>query len=99
MLLFKYSMMGSLSRRTVHPAAERSAEASLSSKACSILRLGNPSISRIRPEKTLTLFSLATVRDRKSTRLNSSHVAISYAVFCLKKKKDRRTIHQDAQRS
>src|SRR5207253_10773960 len=28
------------------------------------------------------------VRDRKSTRLNSSHVAISYAVFCLKKKKN-----------
>src|SRR5207253_10731616 len=28
-----------------------------------------------------------TVEDRKSTRLNSSHVAISYAVFCLKKKK------------
>src|SRR5215510_15318272 len=27
------------------------------------------------------------VGDRKSTRLNSSHVAISYAVFCLKKKK------------
>src|SRR5690625_5865313 len=26
------------------------------------------------------------VKDRKSTRLNSSHVAISYAVFCLKKK-------------
>src|SRR5439155_26728233 len=30
--------------------------------------------------------------DRKSTRLNSSHVAISYAVFCLKKKK--KTIQQ-----
>src|SRR5690625_6747839 len=29
-------------------------------------------------------------RDRKSTRLNSSHVAISYAVFCLKKKKKAR---------
>src|SRR5690625_778136 len=29
--------------------------------------------------------------DRKSTRLNSSHVAISYAVFCLKKKKGRET--------
>src|SRR5690349_22219225 len=29
-------------------------------------------------------------RDRKSTRLNSSHVEISYAVFCLKKKKGRR---------
>src|SRR5256885_8433253 len=29
----------------------------------------------------------ATTRDRKSTRLNSSHLVISYAVFCLKKKK------------
>src|SRR5437879_11559172 len=29
-------------------------------------------------------------RDRKSTRLNSSHRCISYAVFCLKKKKDER---------
>src|SRR5205814_10280246 len=28
-------------------------------------------------------------RDRKSTRLNSSHLGISYAVFCLKKKRDR----------
>src|SRR5574343_893620 len=30
-------------------------------------------------------------RDRKSTRLNSSHITISYAVFCLKKKKKKRT--------
>src|SRR5690625_6586910 len=30
--------------------------------------------------------------DRKSTRLNSSHVAISYAVFCLKKKKQMKTL-------
>src|SRR5690554_7639203 len=30
-------------------------------------------------------------RDRKSTRLNSSHVRISYAVFCLKKKKKQQT--------
>src|SRR5437773_6164029 len=30
--------------------------------------------------------------DRKSTRLNSSHITISYAVFCLKKKKKNRTI-------
>src|SRR5690625_6519229 len=30
---------------------------------------------------------LVVAGDRKSTRLNSSHVAISYAVFCLKKKK------------
>ena len=32
-------------------------------------------------------FLLGTLRDRKSTRLNSSHQIISYAVFCLKKKK------------
>src|SRR5436309_16061838 len=31
-------------------------------------------------------------RDRKSTRLNSSHVKISYAVFCLKKKKKKKKI-------
>src|SRR5947209_13622488 len=31
--------------------------------------------------------ALATQKDRKSTRLNSSHANISYAVFCLKKKK------------
>src|SRR6266699_377499 len=31
--------------------------------------------------------SLSAVRDRKSTRLNSSHVRISYAVFCVKKKR------------
>src|SRR5262245_65122505 len=30
--------------------------------------------------------SRLTLRDRKSTRLNSSHLGISYAVFCLKKK-------------
>src|SRR5699024_12784904 len=39
------------------------------------------------------LFSSARRRhtDRKSTRLNSSHVSISYAVFCLKKKKKKTT--------
>src|SRR5437868_8710397 len=31
---------------------------------------------------------ITILRDRKSTRLNSSHVSISYAVFCLKKKID-----------
>src|SRR2546430_7193351 len=32
-------------------------------------------------------------RDRKSTRLNSSHSQISYAVFCLKKKKHKLTVY------
>src|SRR5260221_8785626 len=35
------------------------------------------------------------VIDRKSTRLNSSHTVISYAVFCLKKKKKQRKDHLD----
>src|SRR5690349_22320446 len=39
-----------------------------------------PGFVRVADEKTLLI-------DRKSTRLNSSHVEISYAVFCLKKKK------------
>src|SRR5699024_11553859 len=33
------------------------------------------------------------IGDRKSTRLNSSHVSISYAVFCLKKKKQEHSNH------
>src|SRR2546429_5986612 len=36
---------------------------------------------------------IASTTDRKSTRLNSSHGYISYAVFCLKKKNDRRHYH------
>src|SRR3989442_11849258 len=39
----------------------------------------------------LRLDHVLEVQDRKSTRLNSSHVRISYAVFCLKKKKDIRS--------
>src|SRR5690625_846784 len=41
------------------------------------------------PIAAYVLGDAAFVADRKSTRLNSSHVAISYAVFCLKKKKKR----------
>src|SRR5437660_10591873 len=43
-------------------------------------------IIRIQPRPLDSVFLLRG-EDRKSTRLNSSHVAISYAVFCLKKKK------------
>src|SRR3989442_11993732 len=40
---------------------------------------------------SVTALWLLLQRDRKSTRLNSSHVRISYAVFCLKKKTNQRT--------
>src|SRR5437867_9361835 len=45
------------------------------------------SASRTTTSKTSSQFSSTGRRDRKSTRLNSSHRTISYAVFCLKKKK------------
>src|SRR5437899_5376436 len=40
-----------------------------------------------RPNISLCRNPVDAARDRKSTRLNSSHLGISYAVFCLKKKK------------
>src|SRR5258708_18220635 len=44
-------------------------------------------VGRVWPCHDYPLGLLALRRDRKSTRLNSSHQIISYAVFCLKKKK------------
>src|SRR5690625_2387883 len=54
-------------------------------------RKENTCSSRIANTKEGTAMQITVIpwkaeRDRKSTRLNSSHVAISYAVFCLKKK-------------
>src|SRR3712207_7115331 len=43
--------------------------------------------------------ALDIVGDRKSTRLNSSHANISYAVFCLKKKKARKFQRQNSSRA
>src|SRR5258708_24276990 len=42
--------------------------------------------------RNLFLIFSRALQDRKSTRLNSSHQIISYAVFCLKKKNRRRTV-------
>src|SRR5439155_7076271 len=51
------------------------------------------------PPTMIDAFPCSTVvgapEDRKSTRLNSSHVAISYAVFCLKKKKKTNTLQPE----
>src|SRR5690606_40722229 len=51
-------------------------------------RLPSDSISRFNSNRA----------DRKSTRLNSSHVKISYAVFCLKKKKKKNTQQTKSQK-
>src|SRR2546427_3018566 len=50
-----------------------------------LTRLLGSQLYGVKPTDALTL------RDRKSTRLNSSHSQISYAVFCLKKKKKNTT--------
>src|SRR5438034_7592285 len=53
-------------------------------------REASPSLPCLRQPKAARFpASLRCFRDRKSTRLNSSHTVISYAVFCLKKKKDK----------
>src|SRR3712207_6893898 len=44
-------------------------------------------------EAGISVVDTAAMIDRKSTRLNSSHANISYAVFCLKKKKNCHTSH------
>src|SRR5438132_4212623 len=46
---------------------------------------------RVEPAQHQERVPAADLRDRKSTRLNSSHTVISYAVFCLKKKKTYKT--------
>src|SRR5437899_12473927 len=57
-------------------------------------RGGQPMRSvRIRILATLLVLEPNASVDRKSTRLNSSHLGISYAVFCLKKKKTKKTKH------
>src|SRR6266496_5335047 len=58
-----------------------------SSDVCSsdLFRARSPAATP--PERIVSLRSPSFTPDRKSTRLNSSHVEISYAVFCLKKKK------------
>src|SRR5947207_12601685 len=43
----------------------------------------------------MQLFDFQYASDRKSTRLNSSHTVISYAVFCLKKKKNQNKQHNN----
>src|SRR5256885_4114295 len=51
-------------------------------------RAGGPSVSGFLDDYSDLISGLLDLyQDRKSTRLNSSHLVISYAVFCLKKKK------------
>src|SRR3712207_8156390 len=50
------------------------------------IQIPRAQLRKEKPVRILNKFPAALLRDRKSTRLNSSHANISYAVFCLKKK-------------
>src|SRR5258708_24478491 len=76
--LFPYTPLSRSRARAVHPELAQD-----QARLCRVhARAGDvgPGAPRAR----------APLLDRKSTRLNSSHQIISYAVFCLKKKKERR---------
>src|SRR6266446_8810780 len=58
------------------------------------VRSGTTTSWRCDSTRSVRLRQRSTATDRKSTRLNSSHLVISYAVFCLKKKKKKKSTSQ-----
>src|SRR5258705_7765785 len=79
--------LGSRHHRSGHVAAQVEAWHPRGSK------FGHLSVTVGAPAIGLNHETVAPERDRKSTRLNSSHLGISYAVFCLKKKKHNEIHH------
>src|SRR3989454_4549085 len=69
--------------RALSFGAPTEAEVELAEMLCRLV----PSLDQVRLVSSGTEATMTAIRDRKSTRLNSSHLVISYAVFCLKKKK------------
>src|SRR5437773_4753518 len=83
--------------RVLRPFSEQSKRELVLSLVCVIGLPGHGLLtSRTKSANIECLFSLLQSKfryeDRKSTRLNSSHITISYAVFCLKKKKTTKVI-------
>src|SRR5690606_41452665 len=82
--LFRSHAVGLVQHQRLHPVQAQGV----------LLQVGEDATGRAHHDVRLALqrgqlwsHGLAAAQDRKSTRLNSSHVKISYAVFCLKKKK------------
>src|SRR5439155_20941402 len=86
--LFFFLMLRLPPRSTLFPYTTLFRSSTSRSRAMWVMRCGalrtNVNPAGVAAFQPATVFALG---DRKSTRLNSSHVAISYAVFCLKKKK------------
>src|SRR3712207_7727879 len=81
--LFPYTTLFRSTVGTARAEAERLVETS------EIQRLAKEKATEILSSAEQRAEEMRTGADRKSTRLNSSHANISYAVFCLKKKKKR----------
>src|SRR5256885_8879950 len=80
--LFPYTTLFRSPARRLHvavPAVDRGRDRAAGRAA--------PALVRHVPDRRRRRTEVARHQDRKSTRLNSSHLVISYAVFCLKKKK------------
>src|SRR5438309_4399127 len=93
---FGGQLIGSVTQRVF--GADSALWKSILLTASILLPLAAFTISRgVRPygREVVRIEQLETQRDRKSTRLNSSHSSISYAVFCLKKKNAEETADQD----
>src|SRR3712207_8147063 len=84
--LFRSDLLALLRRQQLHRLTEREHLVRLDQRA-------DPSERHACP-LTMSAASTCLHLDRKSTRLNSSHANISYAVFCLKKKKPHQPRHE-----
>src|SRR5258708_14924109 len=67
---------------------------SVSGKGGLLIRVGEAAHGQALGEPHVSPMKMGGRTDRKSTRLNSSHQIISYAVFCLKKKKHKKHSHR-----
>src|SRR3712207_6875451 len=83
-----------LSLHDALPISERLRAGPLEIRPADYLALADDRPLQLTPRELSVLTALARRQgaDRKSTRLNSSHANISYAVFCLKKKNNRQAV-------
>src|SRR3712207_7084196 len=91
--LFPYTALFRSTRHRLNRGGDRSANSALHIIAIGRLRTDPRTRAYVERRMAEGHSKLEAIRclDRKSTRLNSSHANISYAVFCLKKKKSPRS--------
>src|SRR5699024_12253864 len=76
-----------LTKKADHLPAEPQPEFITIKEACEILQVSAVTLWRYEKQGKIKVYGIGGRRDRKSTRLNSSHVSISYVVYCFNKKK------------